>query len=320
MKIGNIETENNIFLSPMAGITDLPFRLLCKEHGAGLIYSEMISSKALLYGDKKTELLSKIDDRERPVAIQIFGHDLDAIEYSVKYFQDKADIIDINMGCPAPKVTKNGDGSCLLKNPLLIRDIVNTAVKNSTIPVTVKIRLGWDENSINVLEVSKIIEEAGASAIAVHGRTTKQFYSGKADWNYIREVKERIKTIPVIGNGDIIDEQSAKEKMDFSGVDGILIGRGAIGNPWIFERIDSYVNKGIILEKVSNIDKLNVIKKHYDMEIDLKGERVAINEMRKSIAYYIKGYNKAAEFRAKINTLNSKAEIFEELDKFFKEL
>ena len=320
MKIGSIETKNNIFLSPMAGITDLPFRLLCKEHGAGLIYSEMISSKALLYGDKKTEMLSKIDDRERPVAVQIFGHDLDAIEYSVKYFQDKVDIIDINMGCPAPKVTKNGDGSSLLKNPLLIRDIVNTAVKNSDIPITVKIRIGWDENSINVLEVSKIIEEAGASAIAIHGRTTKQFYSGKADWNYIKEVKDRIKTIPIIGNGDIIDEYSAKEKIEFSGVDGILIGRGAIGNPWIFERIDSYINKGIILDKVSNEEKLNVIKKHYNMEIDLKGERVAINEMRKSIAFYIKGYNKAAEFRAKINTLNSREEIFEELDKFFKEL
>ena len=320
MKIGNIETKNNIFLSPMAGITDLPFRLLCKEHGAGLIYSEMISSKALLYGDKKTEMLSKIDDRERPVAVQIFGHDLEAIEYSIKYFQDKADIIDINMGCPAPKVTKNGDGSCLLKNPLLIRDIVNTAVKNSTIPITVKIRIGWDEKTINVLEVSKIIEEAGASAIAIHGRTTKQFYSGKADWSYIKEVKERIKTIPIIGNGDITDEISAKEKIDFSGVDGILIGRGAIGNPWIFERIDSYINKGIILEKVSNEEKLDVIKKHYDMEIELKGERIAINEMRKSIAYYIKGYNKAAEFRAKINTLNSREEIFNELDKFFKEL
>ncbi len=320
MKIGSIETKNNIFLSPMAGITDLPFRLLCKEHGAGLIYSEMISSKALLYGDKKTEMLSKIDDRERPVAVQIFGHDLDAIEYSVKYFQDKADIIDINMGCPAPKVTKNGDGSSLLKNPLLIRDIVNTAVKNSDIPITVKIRIGWDENSINVLEVSKIIEEAGASAIAIHGRTTKQFYSGKADWNYIKEVKDRIRTIPIIGNGDIIDEYSAKEKIEFSGVDGILIGRGAIGNPWIFERIDSYINKGIILDKVSNEEKLNVIKKHYNMEIDLKGERVAINEMRKSIAFYIKGYNKAAEFRAKINTLNSREEIFEELDRFFKEL
>ena len=320
MKIGNIETKNNIFLSPMAGITDLPFRLLCKEHGAGLIYSEMISSKALLYGDKKTEMLSKIDDRERPVAVQIFGHDLEAIEYSIKYFQDKADIIDINMGCPAPKVTKNGDGSCLLKNPLLIRDIVNTAVKNSTIPITVKIRIGWDEKTINVLEVSKIIEEAGASAIAIHGRTTKQFYSGKADWSYIKEVKERIKTIPIIGNGDITDEISAKEKIDFSGVDGILIGRGAIGNPWIFERIDSYINKGIILKKVSNMEKLDVIKKHYDMEIELKGERIAINEMRKSIAYYIKGYNKAAEFRAKINTLNSREEIFNELDKFFKEL
>lgn len=320
MKIGNIETKNNIFLAPMAGITDLPFRLLCKEHGAGLIYSEMISSKALLYGDKKTELLSKIDDRERPIAIQIFGHDLDAIEYSVKYFQDKADIIDINMGCPAPKVTKNGDGSSLLKNPLLIRDIVNIAVKNSNIPITVKMRLGWDEDAINVLEVAKIIEEAGASAIAIHGRTTKQFYSGKADWNYIKEVKERIKTIPIIGNGDIIDEYSAKEKIDFSGVDGILIGRGAIGNPWIFERIDSYINNGIILDKVSNEEKLNLIKKHYDMEIDLKGERVAINEMRKSIAFYIKGYNKAAEFRAKINTLNSREEIFKELDSFFKEL
>ena len=320
MKIGNIETKNNIFLSPMAGITDLPFRLLCKENGAGLIYSEMISSKAIMYGDKKTERIAKIDDRERPVAIQIFGHELDAIEYSVKYFQDKADIIDINMGCPAPKVTKNGDGSALLKNPMLIRDIVNIAVKSSNIPITVKIRLGWDEDSINVLEVSKIIEEAGASAIAIHGRTTKQFYSGKANWDYIKKVKENIKTIPVIGNGDIVNEYVAKEKIDYSNVDGILIGRGAIGNPWIFDRIDSYINKGIILEKESNKEKLDLIKKHYEMEIELKGERVAINEMRKSIPFYIKGYNKAAEFRAKINMLDNKKDIFNSLDEFFKEL
>ena len=316
MKIGNVELKNNVFLSPMAGITDLPFRLLCKEKGAGLIYTEMVSAKALMYNDEKTKELLKIDDRERPVAVQIFGHELDAIKYSVEYLQDKADIIDINMGCPAPKVTKNGDGSSLLKNPELIRQIVETAVHNSKIPITVKIRLGWDDDNINVLEVAKIVEEAGASAIAVHGRTTKQFYSGTANWDYIKQVKEEL-SIPVFGNGDITDEYVAKKRIEESNVDGILIGRGAIGNPWIFERIVHYLETGEVKEPVSNKEKLEIIKRHYEMEIEQKGERVAINEMRKSIAFYVKGQNNAAEFRAKINTLNTKEDIFNELDKFF---
>ena len=222
MKIGNLELENNIFLAPMAGITDLPFRLICKENGAGLVYTEMVSAKALLYGDEKTKLLLKTCKEEHPLAVQIFGSDLDAIAYASKYVSKIGEIVDINMGCPAPKIVKNGDGSKLLLNLNLVEKIVKTAVENASVPVTVKIRLGWDSENIVAVEAAKIIEKAGASAITVHGRTRSQYYSGQADWNMIKKVKESV-SIPVIGNGDIRSGRDAKKALEQSNVDAIMV-------------------------------------------------------------------------------------------------
>ena len=222
MKIGNLELENNIFLAPMAGITDLPFRLICKENGAGLVYTEMVSAKALLYGDEKTKLLLKTCKEEHPLAVQIFGSDLDAIAYASKYVSKIGEIVDINMGCPAPKIVKNGDGSKLLLNLDLVEKIVKTAVENASVPVTVKIRLGWDSENIVAVEAAKIIEKAGASAITVHGRTRSQYYSGQADWNMIKKVKESV-SIPVIGNGDIRSGRDAKKALEQSNVDAIMV-------------------------------------------------------------------------------------------------
>ena len=222
MKIGNLELENNIFLAPMAGITDLPFRLICKKNGAGLVYTEMVSAKALLYGDEKTKLLLKTCKEEHPLAVQIFGSDLDAIAYASKYVSKIGEIVDINMGCPAPKIVKNGDGSKLLLNLDLVEKIVKTAVENASVPVTVKIRLGWDSENIVAVEVAKIIEKAGASAITVHGRTRSQYYSGQADWNMIKKVKECV-SIPVIGNGDIRSGRDAKKALEQSNVDAIMV-------------------------------------------------------------------------------------------------
>ena len=222
MKIGNLELENNIFLAPMAGITDLPFRLICKENGAGLVYTEMVSAKALLYGDEKTKLLLKTCKEEHPLAVQIFGSDLDAIACASKYVSKIGEIVDINMGCPAPKIVKNGDGSKLLLNLNLVEKIVKTAVENASVPVTVKIRLGWDSENIVAVEAAKIIEKAGASAITVHGRTRSQYYSGQADWNMIKKVKESV-SIPVIGNGDIRSGRDAKKALEQSNVDAIMV-------------------------------------------------------------------------------------------------
>ena len=222
IKIGNVELENNIFLAPMAGITDLPFRLICKENGAGLVYTEMVSAKALLYGDEKTKLLLKTCKEEHPLAVQIFGSDLDAIAYASKYVSKIGEIVDINMGCPAPKIVKNGDGSKLLLNLNLVEKIVKTAVENASVPVTVKIRLGWDSENIVAVEAAKIIEKAGASAITVHGRTRSQYYSGQADWNMIKKVKESV-SIPVIGNGDIRSGRDAKKALEQSNVDAIMV-------------------------------------------------------------------------------------------------
>ena len=222
MKIENLELENNIFLAPMAGITDLPFRLICKENGAGLVYTEMVSAKALLYGNEKTKLLLKTCKEEHPLAVQIFGSDLDAIAYASKYVSNIGEIVDINMGCPAPKIVKNGDGSKLLLNLDLVEKIVKTAVENASVPVTVKIRLGWDSENIVAVEAAKIIEKAGASAITVHGRTRSQYYSGQADWNMIKKVKESV-SIPVIGNGDIRSGRDAKKALEQSNVDAIMV-------------------------------------------------------------------------------------------------
>ncbi len=300
MKIGNVELKNNVFLAPMAGITDLAYRTICKEFGVGLVYTEMVSSKGLFYNDEKTKLLTESSDVERPIAIQIFGSDGDIMAEVAKKVSEYADIIDINMGCPAPKVVKNDDGSRLMLNPKLIDEITKKVVAVSKVPVTVKIRKGWDDNHVNAVEVAKILEGNGVSAIAVHGRTREQFYAGKADLEIIRAVKEAVTTIPVIGNGDIVDVETSKRMFEQTRCDAIMIGRGAIGNPWIFKNILEGSDV-----RPSNREIYDVVERHYELLVKLKGEYVAVREMRKHVNYYIKGLSGATEIRRKVNELES---------------
>lgn len=310
IKIGNIEILNNVFLAPMAGITDLPFRILCKKYGAGLVYTEMVSSKGIFYNDNGTKKLLDIDENERPVAVQIFGSDPIIMGKIANKVSEVADIIDINMGCPAPKVVKNMDGSRLMQNPKLVYEIVKEVVKNSKVPITVKIRKGWDNEHVNAVEVAKFVEQAGASAITVHGRTREQFYSGEADWDIIKNVKDAV-NIPVIGNGDIVDGESAKRIFEYTNCDGIMIGRASNGNPWIFKEILEFLKTG---EKISrpNIQEIkDTILLHLNMLVDYKGEYTAIREMRKHIGWYVKGLENASVIRGQINKIESLEELRE---------
>ena len=316
LNIGNVKCKNNIFLAPMAGITDLPFRLICEKYEPGLVVTEMVSSKALLYNDEKTKKLLNVDGEKRPISMQIFGSDEEAMAYGAKYVSKIADIVDINMGCPAPKVTKNGDGSKLLLDLDKAGRVIDSVVKNSSKPVTLKIRLGWDKEHIVATEVAKLAETLGVSAIIVHGRTRDEYYSGKANLDEIRKVKEAV-NIPVIGNGDIVDEETAKAMFEKTGVDGIMIGRAAIGNPWIFERVRYYLETGKKLPEVSIEEKLKIIKEHFLLEIKEKGEYTGIREFRKHLAYYTKNLPNSSVFRSKINMLDSKESILKELDDFF---
>ena len=316
LQIGNVNLKNNILLAPMAGITDLPFRLIARQYGTSYACTEMVSSKAIFYDDKKTKMLMNSEGEQRPLAIQIFGSDIEAMAYASRYVSDYADIIDINMGCPAPKVTKNGEGSKILLDLELAENIMKTVVQNSKVPVTIKFRKGWDNDHIVAVEIAKIAEKVGVSAITIHGRTRSEFYSGKADWEIIKTVKEAVR-IPVIGNGDVVDEDSAKAMFEETGVDGIMIGRASLGNPWIFKRIIHYLKTGDKIPEINNKEKLETIKKHLNLLIKEKGEEVAIKEFRKHIAAYTKNMPNSSNFRVKINSLESKKEVEEQIDKYF---
>ena len=316
LQIGNVKLENDLILGPMTGVTDLPFRLLCKEQGAGLLCMEMVSAKGIMYNNKNTKFLLTIDERERPVSLQLFGSDPDIISEQAKRIEELPfDILDINMGCPVPKIVNNGDGSALMKNPLLAGEIIEKTARAIQKPVTVKIRKGFDEEHINAVEMAHIAQESGAAAIAVHGRTREQYYSGKADWEIIRKVKEAVK-IPVIGNGDVWTPQDAIDMRKQTGCDGVMIGRGAQGNPWIFKQILHYEQTGELLEKPSPQEVTEMILRHAKMQMEFKGEYIGMREIRKHAAWYTAGYKNSAKLRGKIN----ETETYEELKELLSHL
>lgn len=318
IKIGNVELDNNLILAPMAGVTNLPFRIICEKFEPGMVCTEMASSKAIFYNDQKTRRLLNTEGEKRPISFQIFGSDEETMGYTAKYMSKIADIIDINMGCPAPKVVKNGDGSKLLLDLEKAKRIMKVVVENSSVPVTVKIRKGWDKENIVAVQVSKIAEEVGISAITIHGRTRSEFYTGKADWDIIKEVKDSVK-IPVIGNGDIVDEETAYQMFEKTGVDGIMIGRGSFGNPWIFRNIKHFLITGEKLPSPTNSERLNIIKEHIDLAVEEKGE-IAIKELRKHIAWYTKNLKNSSEFRNSINMIETKEQLIKTLNEYFETL
>lgn len=316
MKIGNVNLDNEVFLSPMAGVTDLPFRLICKEKGCGMLYTEMINAKALCYDDENTKKMLKIEDEEHPIAVQIFGSDPEYMGKAAAIMnQYPNEILDINMGCPAPKVIKNGDGSALMRNPKLAAEVLKAVVKNSEKPVTLKIRKGWDDDSVNAVEIAKIAEECGISALAIHGRTREQFYSGKADWDIIAEIKQSI-NIPVIGNGDVFEVQDAVNMLEKTKCDAIMIGRGAQGNPWIFKRINHYMRTGEILPEPTLEEKITTAIKHMNLAVAEHGDYVAVREMRKHIGWYLKGLKNSARYRDQINKITDYKEVIAMLEEY----
>lgn len=317
LTIGNVELKNNVILAPMAGVTDLPFRVLCKEQGAGLLCMEMVSAKAIYYGSKNTEELMKISPAEMPVSLQLFGSDADIMADMAKKIEEKPfAVLDINMGCPVPKVVNNGEGSALMKNPKLAEEIIAKMVKAVKKPVTVKIRKGFDEAHLNAVEMAKIAEASGAAAVAVHGRTREQYYAGKADWDCIRAVKEAVK-IPVIGNGDVTDALSAERLLKETGCDGVMVGRAAQGNPFIFREITEYLETGVIPPKPTPAEVRATIERHARMQMEEKGEYTGVREMRKHLSWYTVGYPNSAKYRQMINSMETMEELLHSLDMVF---
>ena len=309
MKFKNVVTPNNVFLAPMAGITDLPFRLICKEFGAGMVYTEMVSAKGLFYDSDRSKLLLSVEKEEHPVGAQLFGSDPKILSDMAKVVcESDVDFIDINMGCPAPKITKNGEGSALLKRPELIGEIVYAVANAIDKPLTVKIRKGFDDESVNAVQVAKIIEQAGASVLTLHGRTREQFYSGVADWDIIKEVKDAI-NIPLVGNGDIRTPEDAKRMMDETGCDAVLIARAAQGNPWIFKRTVHYLETGELLPEPTLEERIPIILKHAEMLTAHKGDFIGIREMRTHLTAYVKGLHGATEFRRRLTQVESLDDI-----------
>ena len=316
MKIGNVQLDNEVFLSPMAGVTDLPFRTICKEKGCGMLYTEMINAKALCYDDENTKKMLRMEKDEHPVAVQIFGSDPEFMGKAAAIMNEYPnEILDINMGCPAPKVIKNGDGSALMRNPKLAAEVLSSVVKNSKKPVTLKIRKGWDDDSVNAVEIAKIAEECGISALAIHGRTREQFYSGKADWDIIAEIKQAI-NIPVIGNGDVFEVQDAVNMLEKTKCDAIMIGRGAQGNPWIFNRINHYMKTGEILPEPTLEEKITTAINHMNLAVAEHGDYVAVREMRKHIGWYLKGLKNSAKYRDQINKITDYKEVIVMLEEY----
>lgn len=320
MNIGSLKIETPLFLAPMAGVTDLPFRRLCREQGCGVVYTEMISAKGLFYGSERTEDLMEIHPDEHPIGIQIFGSDpLIMARMAERISKTDADLIDINMGCPAPKIVKNGEGSALMRDPELVSRIVKEVSRASSKPVTVKIRKGWDASSINAVQIALIAEEAGAAAVTVHGRTREQFYTEQADWDIIRQVKSRL-TIPVIGNGDIFTAQAAVEMKRLTNCDGVMVARGAQGNPWLFRDIVSLMKTGMLPPPPGFEERINTAIRHLHMLAAMKGERIGVCEMRKHIAWYLKGMKDSGRVRRLINTISTAAEMEAALYEYKEEL
>lgn len=317
LKIGNVTIDSPVILAPMAGVTDLPFRLLCRRKGAGLLCMEMVSAKAIYYHNRNTEALLEIHPEECPVSLQLFGSEPALMGEMAKRIEERPfSILDINMGCPVPKVVNNQEGSALMKNPKLAGEIMSAVVKAVQKPVTVKIRKGFDENHINAVEIAKIAEDSGIAAIAVHGRTREQYYSGKADWDVIRQVKEAV-SIPVIGNGDVTDPYSAQKMMDETGCDGVMVARAARGNPWIFRQIDEYLSKGILPKPVEPEQIRQTILEHAALMVKYKGEYLAIREMRKHISWYTAGMKNSAAFRGRINEMETLKQLTDSVNELF---